>query len=89
MYDDDEIQELIEEEISHDQLVSQVEIQGEPPTPDMIEQFGFFIVKCKSGCGLFPLEEAEVLGLDLHQGTATFRCRICNDIQTAELLVID
>lgn len=93
MYDDDEIEQLIDEEIARDMEETyhqdNVEVRGEPPTPDLIEEFGFFNVTCKSGCGTFPLEDVEVLALDLHQGSATFRCRLCNDIQSAELLVLD
>jgi len=89
VYDDDEIEQLINEEVSRDQEQGLPEISGEPPTAVMLEELGSFNVTCKSGCGTFPLEEAEVLGIDLHQSTATFRCRLCNDIQTAELLIID
>jgi len=94
VYDDDEIEQLIDEEIARgvpgeDYSGTYDEFPGEPPTPELLEEFGFFNVTCKYGCGTFPLEEAEVLTIDLSQGTATFRCRLCNDIQTAELLILD
>jgi hypothetical protein len=92
MYTDDEIEQFINEEIAQTEAASYSdgpEIIGEPPTPELIEEFGFFNVSCRHHCGTFTLEETEVLGIDLSQGRATFRCRLCNDIQTTELLILD
>jgi hypothetical protein len=86
MYDDDDIEAAINEEILYD-IVNRP--PGPPPTAEQLEEFGCYNVQCKSGCGTFALEETEALSIDLSQGTATFRCRTCNDIQTAELLIID
>jgi hypothetical protein len=49
----------------------------------------FFNVMCRSGCGTFPLTDVDLIESDLENGRATFRCRVCNELQNAEILILD
>lgn len=60
----------------------------EPP-PEGDDELRFFNVMCRGECGTFPLTDVDVVELDLENGRATFRCRVCNELQNAEILIID
>lgn len=84
----DEEDDLLEEEFL-------LEMDPEDMNPEdleaseIAEEFSFFEVTCRRGCGTFSIADVSVLHLDLHQGTAEWRCPNCNDIQAGSLLVID
>jgi hypothetical protein len=46
-------------------------------------------VTCRTGCGIFSIKDVEMVELDLENGRATFRCRACNELQNAEILILD
>jgi hypothetical protein len=101
MFSDYEIESLIEEEISrgdHDaELLEEWALLDfdpavEPKDVDLdalIEEYEFYQVACRYGCGIRALGDTEILSIDPSQGTASFRCLLCNEIQTAELLILD
>jgi hypothetical protein len=49
----------------------------------------FFNVMCRNQCGTFPLNDVDRVELDMENGRATFRCRVCNELQNAEILILD
>ena len=79
--DDDDIDQVIEEELARGWV--------DPPKSALPETYGLYFVSCVNGCGTVQLVDTEILSVDRAQNTATFRCRLCNDIQTAELLTVD
>ena len=53
----------------------------------LISQLGAFQVTCKRGCGAFFMDEANILSMDESAGKAEFRCPVCNEIQTSDLIM--
>lgn len=63
---------------------------------ELNEEFGavmpqdtYLQVDCRNGCGLFELKEVNVTDLKLSSGYATFRCPMCNELQTRTFILVD
>lgn len=94
LFDDDEEVRLYDVGLDLDEVVID-ESDPETPTPDdtelesLSEEFEYFQVRCRNGCGMFNLSEANVKSVDVDRGIVEFRCSACNEFQTSDLLVVD
>lgn len=91
MRTDDEIDDEIEDSIDDDLTIVDESLGSfdDPDLEALTEEFDFFKVSCRGGCGTFSIDEVSVLRIDLTRGVAEFRCPVCNDMQTGSLLVLD
>lgn len=98
-FTDDEIEDEIrmtvedEDDLMEQDILHELEEEGldleDVEASEFAEEFSFFEVTCRRGCGTFSIDDVSVLHLDVSRGTAEWRCPNCNDIQAGSLLIID
>jgi hypothetical protein len=48
-----------------------------------------YLVRCREGCGSFGINEVVVVAGVMEDSYITFRCPMCNELQSGHVLVID
>ena len=92
MYVDYEEDDLTDEDIDRAACAQDDNIFPIELTETVVEgddDLRFFNVMCSGECGTFPLTDVDLVECDLENGRATFRCRVCNELQNAEILILD
>jgi len=94
MFDDDDIEDEIRDLCDDDTLglldcVNLLEDDDDDYNTEAGDYPSMFEVACRNGCGVFPMDEVNMINFNEAAMTVKFRCPVCNDVQTSSLLIED
>jgi hypothetical protein len=87
--DDLEIDDFIQElDLDRDELIADSALLDIEDFP-YGEEGGAYTVRCKHGCGTFPLTDVLCGVINYESSSAKFRCPACNELQEGPVYVVD
>jgi len=89
MHEEDEITDDDIERAAHSQDDSIFPVELTEKFIEGDDDLRFLNVMCRNKCGTFPLTDVDLVEQDMENGRATFRCQVCNELQNAEILILD